>query len=67
MLIGAHDPTLGGNRVDDAKAVLVEERVELAAEGSKSARLHLDELAVGPHDVDHEALDRHLQAIAGLG
>jgi len=67
VLVGADDPALGGDRVDDADAMPVEQGVELATQGAKSPRLHLDELAVGTHEIDHEAGYRYLQAVAGLG
>ena len=51
----------------DPDAVLVEQGVELLAERAERARLHLDQLAVGTHEVDHEPPDRDLQAVARLG
>ena len=66
MLVNAHDPALGGDRVDDPHAVQVEQRVELLAECAEALRLYLDELAVRAHQVDHERSDRHLEAVAWL-
>ena len=47
--------------------MLVEQRVELGAERSKAAGLHLHQLAVGADDVDHEPADRYLQPVARRG
>ena len=66
MLIDPDDPALGRDRVDDPDAVLVEQRVELGAERAEAARLHLDQLAVGADEVDHEPSNRHLEAVARL-
>ena len=66
VLIDPDDSALGGNRVDDPHAVLVEQRVELLAECGEASRLHLDQLAVGANEVDHEPSYWHLEAVAGL-
>ena len=67
MLVDPNDPALGRDGVHDPDPVLVEQGVELVAERAEAARLHLDQLAVGTHEVDHEPSHRHLQAVARLG
>ncbi|HEY3944558.1 MAG TPA: hypothetical protein VGL78_04970 [Solirubrobacteraceae bacterium] len=64
MPVEARDPTFSRHRVHDAKPVLVKQRVELRAQGSKAARLHLDELAIRTNQIDHEPVERHLQPVA---
>jgi len=44
----------------------VEQRVELGAEGAKPTSLYLDQLAVGADQIDHEAVDGHLETVTGL-
>ena len=63
--VDANDPTLRGDRVDDPEAVLIQERVELGRQRAKATRLHLDQLAVGAHEVDDVAPDLDLEAIPG--
>ena len=46
-------------------AVAVEQRVELCPQRGETAGLDLDELAVGAHEVDHVAVDAHLEGVAG--
>jgi hypothetical protein len=43
----------------------LEQVVELGAHRREAAGLHLD-AGVAPEDVDHEAVQRHLEAVAGL-
>jgi hypothetical protein len=48
------------------KPVLVKQRVKLGTQGRKTPGLRLDELAIGTNEIDHEATDRHLQAVSRL-
>ena len=66
VLIDADDPALGRDRVDDPDPVLVEQCVELGSERAEAPCLHLDQLAVGADEVDHEPSDRHLESVARL-
>jgi hypothetical protein len=61
--VDAHDPPLCGERMHDAKPMLVQQRVELSAKGAEAARLHLDELAVSTNEIDHEPAQRNLEPI----
>ncbi len=63
MPVDADDPPLGRHRMDDAEPMLVEQRVELGAKGRERARLHLDELAVGADEIDHEPAEGDLEPI----
>ena len=67
VLVDPNNPALGRDRVHDPNAVLVKQRVELGAERTETPRLHLDQLAVGTDEVDHEPPHRHLQTVARLG
>ena len=51
----------------DPDAVAVEQRVELRAQRAERARLDLDELAVGAHEVDHVAAHAASSASPGRG
>jgi hypothetical protein len=53
--VDAHDPEFGRDGMYDAHAMLVEQYVELRAQRGETSGLDLDELAVGPHKVDHQA------------
>jgi hypothetical protein len=67
VCIDPDDPTLGRDRVHDPHPVLVQQRVELAAERPEASRLDFDKLPVGTDEVDHEPTHRYLEAIARLG
>ncbi len=54
VLVDAHDPALGRDRVHDPDAVIVQQRVELLPERAEPAGLHLDQLPVRADQVDHE-------------
>ena len=45
------------------KPVLVKQRVQLGAQRAEPPGLHLDELSVSAHDVNHEPADRHLHLV----
>ncbi len=66
VLIDAHDPPLRCDGVHDPHPVLIKQIIELGAQRTEAAGLRLDQLAVGAHDVDHEASDRHLHAVTWL-
>ena len=54
VLVDADDPTFSRDRVHDANTMLIKQRIELPAQGREAARLHLDQLAIGTNQVDHE-------------
>ena len=62
--VHAHDPPLRRYGVDDADPMAIEQRVQLRPQRGETARLDLDQLAVGAHDVDHVAVDTHLEDVA---
>ena len=66
VLVDAHDPALGRDRVHDPDAVIVQQRVELLAERAEPAGLHLDQLPVRADQVDHEPPHRDLETVARL-
>ncbi len=63
VLIDAYDPPPRCDGVHDPHPVPVKQIIELGAQRTKAAGLHLDQLAIGAHDVDHEPPDRHLHAV----
>ena len=67
LLVDAHDPPLGRDRMHDPDPVLVKQRVELGAQRTETAGLHLHQFPVGADEIDHEPPDRHLEPIARRG
>ena len=63
LLIHTHDPALERDRMHNPKPVLVKQRVQLGAQRAEPPGLHLDELSVSAHDVNHEPADRHLHLV----
>jgi hypothetical protein len=64
--VDLHDPRLQGDRVHEAHGVAGDQARQLALDGREPARLDLDQNALAD-EIDHEAVDGHLEAIAGLG
>ena len=61
--IDADNSPFGRDWIDDPKSVRIKQRIELAAQGREAARLHLDQLAIHPHQVDDKTTDRYLEAV----
>lgn len=66
MIVDAHDPAFGGDRMHEANAMLVKQCIELPPESAEATGLHLDQFTIRTHEVNYEAADRHLKLVARL-